>query len=146
MPQFIFDNEPEGMVNTVQWGTPGLTVVLESVGTMQQLIPASALGFFNGKVMAGHDASFQVAALQADGVTPFNLTGIGINFYAKANQADTTLVFSKSLANNVLDILVPNASTGLITVWVRAADYAGVTNRLDSFFCTSMYWTLVAIL
>jgi hypothetical protein len=123
--QFTFvDNQQ--VEHMVEWAQPGITVVMDSLGLMTQLIPASALPYFNGTVIAGHDVSFQVSALQADGTTPFNLTGVPVNFYGKVNQPDTVLVFTKTFASNPTDILIPTPANGLITVFVRAADYASV--------------------
>lgn len=122
----------------VEWGEPGITIVMDSLGVVNQLVPASALPYFNAKVIVGHDVSFQVAALQAAG-TPFPLGAVGsvvpISFYGKVNQSDTTLVFSKTLLLDPLDIIVPDPTgvDGLIDVFVRAADYAGVAVGITLF-------------
>jgi hypothetical protein len=122
---FTFEDENQVPV-TVDWGTPGLSVTLDSLGIMSQVVPATALGYFNGSVIAGHDTSFEVAALQANGTTPFNLTGIPISVYGKVYPSDTILVFSKTLAGNPVDVLVPTPTNGLIDIFIRAADYAAI--------------------
>jgi hypothetical protein len=124
MSQFNFIDEQQ-VEHMVEWNDAGLTIVLDTMQLTQQLVPASALPFFNASVIAGHDTSFQVTALQADKVTPFNLTGIPINFYGKINQSDTTFVFFKTLPSNA-DIIVSTPTNGLIIVFVRAADYAAL--------------------
>jgi hypothetical protein len=119
-------NETFGSYNAVEWSTPGLTVVLDQVGLFTRILPADALPYFNAQVVTGHDIKFQVQVLHADGTTVVDLTGIPISFYAKLNQTDTTNLFSKTLAGNPLDILVPIPSNGIIEVFVRAADYASM--------------------
>jgi hypothetical protein len=118
--------ETFGNYNAVEWMTPGLTVVIDQLGIMTQLVPASALPYLNESVIAGHDIGFQLDALQAGGTLPFNLTGVPINFYAKVNPSDSTNLFSKSLAGNPMDVQVPQPNLGVIQVFVRAADYTSV--------------------
>ena len=113
-----------GSYNAIEWNTPGLTVVIDQLSLMTQVLPPDSLPYFNAQVILGKDIGFQIATTQADGTTPFNLTGIPISFYAKANQSDTTDVFSKTLAGNPADILIPTPTNGIIQVYVRASDYA----------------------
>lgn len=115
-----------GSYNAVEWSTPGLTVVLDQLGLMTRLVPASALPYYNATVIIGHDIGFQIQALKADGVTPFNLLGIPISFYGKLNQSDTTNLFSKNSTGNPNDVILTNPTGGLIQVFVRAADYASL--------------------
>jgi hypothetical protein len=114
-----------GSYNAVEWSTPGLTVVIDQLPLMTQVLPPESLPYYNAQVILGKDIGFQVVTTQADGKTAFNLTGVPISFYGKANQSDTTDVFSKSLAGNPADILIPTPSNGIIQVYVRGKDYAG---------------------
>jgi len=122
-----------GSYNAVEWSTPGLTVVLDQLGLMTRLVPASALPYYNATVIIGHDIGFQIQALQADGKTPFNLTGIPISFYGKVNQSDTTNLFSKSSTGNPTDVLISTPSNGIIQAFVRAADYASLAVGITFF-------------
>jgi hypothetical protein len=131
MSQFSFTDDQQ-VEHMVEWNDSGLTVVMDSLGLVPQLVPASALPYTNGKVIVGHDCSFQIAALQANG-SAFNLTGLSLNFYGKVNQTDTSLVFSKTLAGSPSDILVATPANGLIIAWVRAADYAAVNAGVTIF-------------
>jgi hypothetical protein len=116
--------ETFGSYNAIEWFTPGLTVVIDQLSLMTQVLPPESLPYFNAQVILGKDIGFQVTTTQADGKTAFDLTGVPINFYGKTNQSDTVDVFSKSLAGNPADVLVPTPSSGIIQVYVRAADYA----------------------
>lgn len=116
-----------GNLQTVEWNAAGLTVIMDTVGLVTQLIPASALPYYNASVVLGHDIQFQVSALQADGQTPFPLIGVPIDFYSKVHQSDTTNLFYKTLAGNPTDVIVTNPSGGIIQVWVRAQDYAALS-------------------
>lgn len=114
-------------LQTVEWTAPGLTVIMDTVGLMTQLIPASALPYYNASVIIGHDIEFKVQAFQSDGVTPFPITGVPINFYGKVNQTDTINLFYKTLAGNPNDIIIVDATNGILNVWVRAQDYASLS-------------------
>lgn len=130
-----FDFTPDDVTAyAVEWDTPGLTVLMDTLGIAPQLVPASAIGLSNFSIQRGTDKEFQVQVLQADGITPFSLAGIPIHFYAKLNQSDTTYVFFKTIALNSGDILVPNPVNGIIQVFVRAADYASIAVGTTMFF------------
>jgi hypothetical protein len=121
--QFCDEDENQLLVDIK---TPGLVIVLDTIQVITQMVPATALGLFADTIIAGHDKTFAVKALQADNTTAFNLTGIPILFYAKVTPSLATTVFSKSLANNPLDLVVPSPTNGIVNVFVRTTDYASL--------------------
>jgi len=83
----------------------------------------------NYPLFPGNTAEFMVQVYQADGVTPFNLTGASVTWTAKLDPAGPN-IFSKSLG---ADVTIPTPANGQIFNWYRPTDTSAFPPNLTLY-------------
>jgi hypothetical protein len=81
------------------------------------------MAFTDGAIFRGDTVQFSDTVTQADGVTPYNLTGASVSFIGALDPGRAVTVFNKSIG---ADVTVPTPANGVINLWIRPADTSGL--------------------
>jgi hypothetical protein len=87
-------------------------------------VPASPTTIVNLAQFVGEDKLYQDTIVQADGVTPQDITNWGVSFKVTAYDDPTAVYISKSTAGGGITLVTP--LLGVLQILVQSTDTAGM--------------------